>query len=483
MNRRRLSLLLAFVLLVTACDDDTSADIADSGSPGDDAAPSDDAADDGDDGGGWLGGEPADAPTSDVSDGSADDGEMADDDMADESLAAADVAMPEEVFLEPPIDEPLPPDDSPLQAGSIDDAADVARYLEYRSRITQLGISVRPLDISDSTVFTVIGANGLPVLDAEVQIWDADDQIDRSVAEPLRTLHARADGSVRLLPSTIDPMPADLEVTVRVGETVTPVSGFTVGTPAVVVNVGSDGGYRGSVPLDIVFVIDATGSMGDEIGRLRDNMTSVARQIDALPSQPDVRFGMTVYRDIGDDYLTNTFDLTGSLDDFLAALDQVEAEGGGDYPEAMDEALGDAMQLPDWRRQNAVQLMFLLADAPPQVQREVNVPYTATAVAAAESGVKIFPIAASGTDDQAEYVMRELAFVTGGRYVFLSYGVGGAATGGSSDITTQDYDELPRDQLVVRLVQDELAALTGVEPGQGQAPPTTTVPVTTTTQQ
>ena len=121
---------------------------------------------------------------------------------------------------------------------------------------------------------------------------------------------------------------------------------------------------------------------------------------------------------------------------------------------------------------------MLIADAPPQIGRQVAQGYHDTAVLAAGRGVKIFPVAASGTDDQAEYVMRELAFVTGGRFVFLSYGAGGAATGGATDITPDDYDELPLDQLVVRLVEDEILALTGGEPAPTT---TTTLPVTTTT--
>ena len=91
------------------------------------------------------------------------------------------------------------------------------------------------------------------------------------------------------------------------------------------------------------------------------------------------------------------------------------------------------------------------------------------------------------TQDRApeirQYVMRELAFVTGGRFVFLTYGVAGSATGGGSDITPDDYDELPLDELVVRLVEDEILALTGGTPSPTTTTTTTTVPVTTTTYQ
>lgn len=371
---------------------------------------------------------------------------------------------------------PIPPvDNSPLQAGSIDDGDDVDAYLDYRNSITGAGVAVRPFDPSESTVFTVIGDNGLPVLDAVVEIWDNDPTAD--VGEPSATLRTTADGTVRFLPHEMAPGLVQAEALVRVGDVDQAVP-FELGVANIDVTVDADGGIEGSVPLDVHFVLDATGSMGDEIARLRENMTTVAEQIDALPSDPDVRFGMTVYRDEGDVFVTRNFDLTDDLASFLTALDDVQADGGGDYPEALDEALADALNKPEWRRDGAVELMFVIADAPPQIDRQLDQPYTATAIAAAEAGVKIFPVAASGTDDQAEYAMRDLAFTTGGRFVFLAYGDGASATGSGTDIGSADYDELPLDQLVVRLVQDELAALTGEAP----APvPTTTVPVTTTT--
>jgi hypothetical protein len=187
---------------------------------------------------------------------------------------------------------------------------------------------------------------------------------------------------------------------------------------------------------------------------------------------------MTVYRDEGDLFVTRTFDLTDDLDSFLQALAEVVADGGGDYPEALDEALAEGLGKPEWRRDGAVELLFVIADAPPQIGRQVAQPYPASAVAAAVAGVKIFTVAASGTDDQAEYVMRDLAFVTGGRFVFLAYGSEGSATGERSDITAEDYDELPLDQLIVRLVEDELSSLNGETATSGT---TTTLPATTTT--
>jgi hypothetical protein len=118
--------------------------------------------------------------------------------------------------------------------------------------------------------------------------------------------------------------------------------------------------------------------------------------------------------------------------------------------------------------------MFLVADAPPHVERQVT-GYDESVRSAVSRGIKVFPVASSESDDQAEAVFRQIAQATGARFVFLSYGAGGAATGPSTDIDSTDYEELALDDLVVRLVAEQVAALTG---DAGIVPPPT--PTTTT---
>ena len=122
-----------------------------------------------------------------------------------------------------------------------------------------------------------------------------------------------------------------------------------------------------------------------------------------------------------------------------------------------------------------MQLVFLVADAPPQVTRQVAVDYPDSVRAAIERGVKLFLIASSDSDDQAEAVFRQIAQATGAPFVFISDGAGGAATGGSTDIERTDDEELALDELVVRLIAEELAALAG----SAVTPPPTTTPPTT----
>jgi hypothetical protein len=171
---------------------------------------------------------------------------------------------------------------------------------------------------------------------------------------------------------------------------------------------------------------------------------------------------MTLYRDSADSFLSSTFDFTGDVSSFRAALSKVIADGGDDYPEALEEGLAEALSAPSWRDPSTtVQLVFLVADAPPHIDRQVDTTYPDSIASAARRGLKIFSVASSESDDQAEAVFRQLSQATGGRFVFLTYGAGGAATGANTDIGRTDYEELALDDLVVRLVTEELATLTG----------------------
>ncbi len=221
----------------------------------------------------------------------------------------------------------------------------------------------------------------------------------------------------------------------------------------------------------MLFLLDATGSMGDEIHQLTATIGTVAERISELPGSPRARFGMTQYRDEGDDFVTSTSDLTDDLPAFQSALSTVVADGGGDYPEALDEGLAAALEEPGWGDPaDTLQMVFLIADAPPQVGRQVERAYPQSAADAVSRGLKVFPVASSESDDQAEAVFRQLAAATGSRFVFLSYGAAGAATGANSDITATDYEELSLDDLIVRLVAEEVADLDGPG-GSTPAPP------------
>ena len=75
---------------------------------------------------------------------------------------------------------------------------------------------------------------------------------------------------------------------------------------------------------------------------------------------------------------------------------------------------------------------------------------------AAKRGIKIFPLASSGLDDQGEYIFRQLAQITSGKFLFLTYGANGMP-GNDTSHHVDDYSVLSLDQLIIRLVEEELA--------------------------
>ena len=335
-----------------------------------------------------------------------------------------------------------------LTGGSIDDNERFDEYLTYRDRVRDLDVPVRDLDPSGRIVVTVTGEGGLSAAGAEVLVTGGGVEVG---------LGTTADGTVRFHPEAYGA--GDGPFTVTVGG---------VGTEAarredVAVTTELPTAGDDVIALDLLFLLDASGSMADEIDRLKSSIAEVAQRIDRLPGDIDVRCGMTLYRDTGDSFLTATFNFGPSVDASGFALSQVVAGGGGDS-EALDEALAEALAKPSWRPTGeTIQLIFLVADAPPQIGRNVQTPYTMSMIDAAGWGIRILRVSSSGTDDQAEYVFRQLAQFTGGRYVFLTYGAGGLATGEAADVTERGYEELSLDDLIVRLVTEELAALTGTD--------------------
>jgi len=179
-----------------------------------------------------------------------------------------------------------------------------------------------------------------------------------------------------------------------------------------------------------------------------------------MPSQPAVRFGMVTYRDHGDEYVTQVTDFTPKVEDFSEILNRVQANGGGDYPEDLNEALSQAVHSPEWRVEDTVSLIFLVADAPPHLDYGQQNHYADEMLQAATRGIKIYPIASSGLDEQGEYIFRQLAQTTGGRFIFLTYGEDApGSTGTETEFDVSDYTVSSLDDMVIQIVEEELAPL------------------------
>ena len=180
--------------------------------------------------------------------------------------------------------------------------------------------------------------------------------------------------------------------------------------------------------VDIAFVVDATASMGDEIQYLQAELRDVmAKAKDSLASTT-INLGSVFYRDAGDAYVTRTTNLSTNMQQTMDFIGHQQAGGGGDFPEAVEQALAVAMDDLSWTSQAKARLLFLILDAPPHENPQVLASLQQSIRKAAAKGIRIIPITASGIDKSTEYLMRSMALATNGTEVFLTddSGVGNA---------------------------------------------------------
>jgi hypothetical protein len=357
---------------------------------------------------------------------------------------------------------------SPLTAGQVDDNAKFDDYL-YFLRNRDPYIRVLPIDVEQRMFVRVLDGSQQPVAGTRVQLFSGDRQVFDG-----RTM---SDGRVLFLPRAVGAHnDQSFRAVVTRGQTQTEAN-LKAGPLEQAVTLGV-GDNNGPVNLDIVFLMDATGSMADEIDHIKATVDSIATRIEQLPGGSRPRLGLVAYRDIGDDYVSRSWDFTGSVQEFSANLANVEADNGGDYPEAVVRGLKDALALPGWRDNNSgrhLRLVILVGDAPPHLDYPNDPAYPQLLNEAVASGVKIFPIGASGLDSQGEYIFRQFAQVTQGQFVFLTYanGVSGAP-GPATTHNVSDFSVRNLDHLVVQLVAGEVANQTGKGAGNHYADPVNT---------
>ena len=206
------------------------------------------------------------------------------------------------------------------------------------------------------------------------------------------------------------------------------------------------------VALDVVYLVDGTGSMVDEIELLKATLDWVAGEIGNWRIGVDLRTGYVVYRDRDQEYLAQKFGLSADIDRMGEQVSGATADGGGDKREGLNEGLHEAVRGMEWR-DDAVKLVFLVADAEPHLDYEHDPDYAEEMVWALERGIKVHTVATSGLDEFGEYVFRQIAQHTMGKFVFLVYG------GMSSHDLGDQFSEEHLDRLVVSLVQRELLHL------------------------
>jgi len=185
--------------------------------------------------------------------------------------------------------------------------------------------------------------------------------------------------------------------------------------------------------LEMVFVLDTTGSMEGLIDGAKQRIWGIINDVMQKPSKPRVRVGLVAYRDIGDEYVTKLLAITEDLDKVYTTLMDYRADGGGDTPENVRKALAEGVRNAGWAksRDGLAQIVFLVGDAPPQsYQQEPDVLVT-TAEAVRKN--MIVNTIQCGNEDGTKEVWQSIAVRGEGKYFAI------AQDGGVQAITTP-YD-------------------------------------------
>ena len=146
----------------------------------------------------------------------------------------------------------------------------------------------------------------------------------------------------------------------------------------------------GNPRVDLVFVLDTTGSMSGLIQTAKEKIWSIATTMASAQPTPEIRIGLVAYRDRGDHYVTKVVDLSDDLDSVYATLMDFQADGGGDTPESVNKALYDAVHNISWSQgSQAYQVVFLVGDAPPHMDYQDEMKYPEIVAAAKKKGIVI----------------------------------------------------------------------------------------------
>lgn len=190
--------------------------------------------------------------------------------------------------------------------------------------------------------------------------------------------------------------------------------------------------------IEVAFVLDTTSSMTGLIEGAKRKIWTIARQVASGRPVPAIKLGLIGYRDLGDEYVTRSFDLTGDVDAIYGQLVEFRAVGGGDKRESVNQALHEAVTKLSWSKDpNTLKIVFLVGDAPPHMDYPDDVKYPDTIQIALRSGIIINTIQCGG-DPQTTEVWREIASRAEGAYVQI------VQSGGMTAISTPVDGELSR---------------------------------------
>lgn len=344
----------------------------------------------------------------------------------------------------------------PLRAGFVDDNVDYSGFQAFLTKKESIAKSYRLRDVSERHGIDVRDARGRPIQGAIISMNVGNGETKAIAVSDVN-------GKAWVFPKAVSSSQGPYSLTVQVQNDQKNIQ--IAADRKARTQVQFDQNNTKVVPrLDLSIVIDTTGSMSDEIQKLQRTLTKVVGTIEE--QGVDVCLNVTAYRDVEDAYILKGIDFTSNLEAVQTFVNDLRADGGGDEPEALNEALEHVVNKLSWRKQdNVVRSVMLITDAPPKMNTN-PVFYDRSMLAAGAHGVRVHSVGTSGLNvDGGELVLRQIAQYTGGKFVFLTYKDADKPSSGAGDATVhsvQNYSVDTLDALLLRLVKDDL----GVTPSK-----------------
>ncbi|KLN59242.1 von Willebrand factor, type A [Kiloniella spongiae] len=174
---------------------------------------------------------------------------------------------------------------------------------------------------------------------------------------------------------------------------------------------------NGQPRIEVAFVLDTTGSMADLIDGAKRKIWSIANTIVDIHPDANIEMALIGYRDIGDDYVIKSYDMSPDIQGLYGNLVHFQANGGGDTPEAVNEALDASVRQLDWTEgEDTQRIVFLVGDAPPHMDYENAPKYPEVIKAARKEGIIVNAVQAGG-DSETRKIWKEIAQLGNGRYI------------------------------------------------------------------
>lgn len=339
---------------------------------------------------------------------------------------------------------------SGLKAGFADDNKQFNYFVDF---LTKFAPSVRHyhINVSERIIIKTVDETKKPLHNAQISVFSDKTLLAKGLTH--------SDGSFLFFPSEYGPAVKEFKAEVIYQQKKSIFTFDRKGKREILLQLPVARQTPERVGLDIVFVFDTTGSMGEEIERLKRTIEIINLNLSSIQGKPLVRFGMVLYKDRGDEYITKVVPLTANLNEFQSALNEVEADGGGDLEEDLQSALNDTLFRIQWGN-TAIRMGFIITDAPPHLDYGQTFTYVHAAKSAREKGVKLFSVGTGGLDIRGEYVLRQISQYTRGKYIFLTYGEKGESAGGRegsvSHHTGANFQTDKLESIIIRFARDEL---------------------------